>query len=206
MITTIQMTGIETLRRTWLLVRASLTERAGRAVFAATTVGYLVLYLGAVQDLSVTKGPWAVETVLVTDPLARAVQRTSYYQFEPIAEVTLGPVSYLFSPGNVAVGLGVAVLVGVNLAVTLYTRRQPAACSTRTPAGAIAGLPALLSGSACCGPLLLIVLGVQATATMLTVFRILLPAATVLLVLSLLYLGRQADESALGTTTGAAPS
>jgi hypothetical protein len=158
------------------------------------------MYLVAVRDLGYTAGAPAFDVTLVSNPLARMVQQVGPYQFEPIALLTLGPVSYLFSPLNVVIGLGVAALVGLNLAITLYTRRRPAACSTRAPAGAIAGIPALLSGSACCGPLLLIVVGVQATATMLAVFRILLPAATALLVASVLYLGWQADDAVLDTS------
>lgn len=195
---------IAVLRRTWLLVRASLADRLGRAVFATATVGYLVLYLAAVRDLGLADGPWTVEAMLVAEPLARAFQRTGFYQFEPVGQVTAGPVSYLVSPGNAAIGLGLAVLVAGNLAVTVYVRRRPTACSTRAPAGAIAGIPALLSGSACCGPLLLIVLGVQATATVLTAFRVLLPAAGLLLVLSLLYLGWRTDGAAVAAS--AAPS
>lgn len=195
---------IDVLRRTWLLVRASLADRVGRAVFAATTVGYLALYLAAVRDLGLADGPWTVEAMLVAEPFARAFQRAGYYQFEPIGQVTVGRVSYLVSPGNAAIGLGLAVLVAVNLAVTVYTRRRPTACSTRAPAGAIAGIPALLSGSACCGPLLLIVLGIQATATVLTAFQVLLPAAALLLVLSLLYLGWRTDDAVVATS--AAPS
>lgn len=188
---------IDVLRRTWLLVRASVGNRTGRAVFATATSGYLLLYLAAIRDLGLAPGPWAVRARLVSDPLARALQRAGYFQFEPIGQLTLGPISYLFSPGNVVIGLGLAALVGINLAVTLYTRRQPNACSTRAPTGAVAGIPALLSGSACCGPLLLIVLGVQATATVLAAFQVLLPAATVLLVLSLLYLGWHANPATI---------
>lgn len=192
---------IDVLRRTWLLIRASVGDRTGRTVFVTATGAYLLLYLAAIRDLGLTAASGGFRAMLVSDPLARALQRAGYYQFEPIGQVTVGPVSYLFSPGNVAIGLALAALVGINLAVTLYTRRQPTACSTRAPTGAIAGIPALLSGSACCGPLLLIVLGVQATATVLAAFQVLLPSATVLLALSLLYLGWHADVSTIEGTT-----
>lgn len=192
---------LDVLRRTWLLVRASVGDRTGQAVFATATAGYLLLYLAAIRDLGLAAASRGFQATVVSEPLARAVQRGGYYQFEPIGQVTVGPISYLFSPGNVAVGLGLAALVGINLAVTLYTRRRPTACSTRAPTGAIAGIPALLSGSACCGPLLLIVLGVQATATVLTAFQVLLPAATALLALSLLYLGWHANAATIDGAT-----
>lgn len=193
----------DTLARTRRLAAAAVSTRRGAALFALTTVTYLLVYLVAVRDLGRTIGSWTVDVIVVSEPLSRMVQQIGPYQFEPIASIILGPVTYLFSPLNVAIGLGLAALVGVNLAITLYTRRQPAACSTQAPAGAIAGIPALLSGSACCGPLLLIVFGVQATATVLTAFRLLLPAATVLLLASLLYLGWRADEAVLETASAA---
>jgi len=54
-----------------------------------------------------------------------------------------------------------------------------------------AGLPALLSGTVCCGPAILLVVGVQATAGLLAVFQWLLPVAVVLLVGSLFVVSRR---------------
>lgn len=48
---------------------------------------------------------------------------------------------------------------------------------------------------------LLMMLGIQATAAVLTTFQVLLPAATVLLAPSLLYLGWHADAAVIGPSS-----
>jgi hypothetical protein len=51
----------------------------------------------------------------------------------------------------------------------------------------------LLSGTACCGPVILIVFGVQASSVLLTSFQYMLPVAALLLVGSLLLVGRRIE-------------
>jgi hypothetical protein len=174
-----------------------LARRDGQAVFGSTVVGYLLLYSVAVGDLarSVTPGPVGVS--VVDRPLSRLVESTGPFQYEPIAFVQLGVVDYLFAPLNAAIGLGLAVLVGLNLAVAYGAWRRPAACGlpesggTGGVAGLLAGVPALLSGTVCCGPAILLVVGVQATAGLLAVFQWLLPVAVVLLIGSLFVVSRR---------------
>ena len=55
----------------------------------------------------------------------------------------------------------------------------------------------MLSGVACCGPIVLIAIGVQATAGLLAVFRWLLPATALLLVATLLFVGSRVDPAVL---------
>jgi len=75
------------------------------------------------------------------------------FQYEPIAVVQLGVVDYLFAPLNALLGLALAVLVGLNLAVA-YARggsQPPVACPNR---GGPRERPDCLPGSLrCCrGP------------------------------------------------------
>jgi hypothetical protein len=108
-----------------------------------------------------------------------------------------GAVVYL-APLNTVLGLVLATLVDLNLAITYLAWRRPTACGLgASPAAAVAGLPALLSGAACCGPILLLIVGVQATGLLLTAFELLVPVATLLLVGSLLLVGRQVDPTLL---------
>ncbi|MFC6976069.1 hypothetical protein ACFQL1_17450 [Halomicroarcula sp. GCM10025709] len=66
----------------------------------------------------------------------------------------------------------------------------------RPGAGAAAGLPGLLSGVACCGPTILLVVGVQASAGVLAVFQWLLPVAVLSLLGTLLWVGTKVDPAA----------
>ena len=77
------------------------------------------------------------------------------------------------------------------------TQIQPKACGLESSSGVVAGIPALLSGAACCGPTILLVVGVQASATIITGFQFLVPLALVLLIGSLLVIGRQVDPNLL---------
>ncbi|WP_327051639.1 hypothetical protein [Halomicrococcus gelatinilyticus] len=184
-----------TVAQTGFAIRAALTRWDGRLVFVGVTLGYLLAYLAAVGHLN--PGDGEVGWLVVDDPLARALQPTGALSWEPVARVEAEVVTLLVSPLDALLGLGLATLVGLNLAVTYLAWRQPAACGlARSSTGVLAAVPALLSGAACCGPVLLVVLGVQASGVLLTAFSALVPVAAVLLVASLLWVGRQVDPSA----------
>lgn len=174
------------LQRTWEAVSTALADHAGRAVTGVAILGYLSLYTVAVGDLGLNKeGNTGLR--VVADPFGQTVAG------EAIGLVELGPIEYLVSPVTVAVGIGLGALVGVNLAVTTLAWRRPAACGVSPTTGLLAGIPALLSGTACCGPLLLLVLGIQATGVLLTALSLTLPIAVVLLVGTLVYAAGRLD-------------
>ncbi|WP_440990925.1 hypothetical protein [Haloarchaeobius baliensis] len=181
------------LRRTGRSLALLVRRRDALAVASLLAVAYLVVYLVAVGDLTVRSGlPVEVVTV-VADPLSRMLERTGPFAWEPVALVDLGVARWLVSPLNVAVGSVLALLVGANVGVTYLAWRHPQACGVERSrgggSGVLAAVPALLSGSACCGPTVLLAVGVSASGTLLTVFEWLLPLGVLLLVASLLYTG-----------------
>lgn len=183
-----------TLRRTRTVVSTLLGRRDATLVLAGVSVCYLALYLIAIGRLVPGGGDIGV---LVVDDLSMALRSTGTFTFEPIARIDLGVLSLLFSPLDTLLGLGLAVLVGLNLALFYLAWTQPAACGIEGASGALAAIPALLSGTACCGPVLLIVLGVQASGLLLAVFDVLLPLAVVLLLGSVVLVGRNVDPTLL---------
>jgi hypothetical protein len=187
-----------TVSRTGFAVRVALGRRDGFAVFGAVAGLYLLVYLWFSDLLAFGRTEFGL--TVASDPLARFFQpANSALSFEPVALVEFGVGTYLFSL-NTFVGLGIALLVGLNLAVTYVAWRQPKACGIGTSeasSGVLAGIPALLSGAACCGPIVLIIFGIQASSTLLTVFQWLIPAAVVLLLGSLLWIGRKVDPAAV---------
>ncbi|MFC6757534.1 hypothetical protein ACFQER_13795 [Halomicroarcula sp. GCM10025894] len=76
---------------------------------------------------------------------------------------------------------------------TGYVYANPDSIGVEPADGAAAGLPGILSGFACCGPTVLIVLGLQASATVLTLFQWLLPLTVLALVGTLLWVGRKVE-------------
>jgi len=186
--------------RTVAALRVVVGRRDGRAILAGVTGAYLLGYLVAIGHLGTGFG--GVDVLVVADPAERLFRQRSPFSFEPIARVALGPVTLLLAPLNVALGLALAGLVGANLAVSYLVWRHPAACGidpgAASASGILAGLPALLSGAACCGPALLLVLGVQASAGLIAAFGVLVPVAAAALLASLLFVGRQVDPVAVG--------
>jgi hypothetical protein len=174
----------------------ALRRRDTQLVFAGLTAAYLAVYLWVIGHLAPGLGGYGV--TVVADPLAALVRpELGAFVFTPVARVMLGPVTYLFSL-NTVLGLGIAVLVGLNLALTYLVWTRPKTCGIgERSSGVLASVPALLSGTACCGPVVLIVLGIQASGVLITAFEFLLPVAAVVLVGSLVLVGRQVDPQAV---------
>ena len=162
------------------------------AVALAVTVGYLVVFLWLLGDLSY-RPDVSIGLLIVDDPLGRALERTGPATFEAVAMVDTGVLRLLLSPMNLLVGLTLSTLVGLNLALSYLAVVQPAACGVGAGSGLLASLPALLSGTVCCGPVVLLVLGIQATGTLLTVFAWLLPIGVALLLSSLVLVAGTID-------------
>ncbi|MFB6104841.1 MAG: hypothetical protein ABEJ57_07165 [Halobacteriaceae archaeon] len=183
--------------RTLLALRAVGRRRDARLVFLAGASLYLGLYLFTVGDLAIapdTSGPLTIRTA---EDLTRAFASLGFFRFGAIAVISVGPVTYLFSPLNLAIATVLAGLVAANGALTYLGVVQPRVCGLESSVGVLAGVPALLSGAACCGPTILLVIGVQASATIITAFQFLVPVAVTLLLASLLVIGRQVDPTRL---------
>ena len=165
-------------------------------VVVGTAVGYLLIYLYALGHLA--PGIGGFDVTVVSGTLRKFFQpELGPFSFTPVARVSVGPVTYLLSL-NTVLGLGIASLVGLNLGLTYLAWRQPAACGIgSSSSGFLASIPAVLSGTACCGPVVLIVLGIQASGIIVTAFQFLLPIAVVLLLGSLVLVGRQIDPARL---------
>lgn len=187
----------DALARTRAGIGLTLRRRDGLAVLLAATGAYLLVYLYALGHLA--PGLGGFDVFVVADPLGTLLEPAlGPLSYSPVARVRAGPVTYLFS-FNTVIGLGLALLVGLNLTLSAVAWRQPAACSigeSSTPL--FAGLPAILSGSACCGPVVLIALGIQASSALLTVFQFLLPVSVLLLLGTIVLVGRRFEP---GVTT-----
>jgi hypothetical protein len=186
----------EALSRTLAATAAVLRRRDAALVVVGVTTGYLLVYLYALGHLA--PGLGGFDVTVVPGALAKLFRpELGPFSFTPVARVSAGPVTYLFSL-NTVLGIGLAVLVGLNLGLTYLAWRQPAACGVgSSSSGVLASIPAILSGTACCGPVVLILLGIQASGIVVTAFQFLLPVAVVLLLGSLVLVGRQVDPTRL---------
>lgn len=183
------------LGRTAEALRTTLGRPDASGVFAVTAVAYLLVYLYAVGDLAPGLGGYAL--TVAPDPLGALFRPDAGpFSFTPVARVRLGPVTYLLSLDSVF-GVGVAALVGLNIALSYLVWTQPRACGIGGPtAGVTASVPAVLSGSACCGPVVLLSLGIQASGTLVTTVQYLLPVGVGALLVSLVLVGRRFEPAA----------
>jgi hypothetical protein len=182
--------------RGWLRkLRAILALRPYGRLAVALAGLYLLLFLIALRDLSLGGGAPEVLTVEWT----RMFERTGPVTFEPIARLTLPWVTLLLSPLNLLIGLALAVLAGLNLAVTVVAFRHPAACRFNRSTGVLASVPALLAGGACCAPTVVLLAGIQASSLMIGVFQVLIPVSFLLLLLTLAVVVGRTDPELLPT-------
>lgn len=186
--------AVRRLTDTKAAIELAIRRRDSLAVLLTVTAVYLLTYLWTAGNLSVRPD---VEPglLVVSDPLGRVFLRTGPASFEAIAVLDTGVLRLLVSPMNIAIGLLLAVLVGVSLALTYLTVVRPQACGIGAGSGLLASVPALLSGTVCCGPVVLLALGIQASGLLVSLFAWLLPLGVALLVGSLLYLGGKIDTS-----------
>lgn len=187
--------------RTRVAVAVALGRRDGLAVTIGTASAYLILYPLATRSL--VSGGDSLDLIVAEEPLTLLFRRTGFLSFEPIALLDLGVARLLIAPIELLVAGGIAVLVGLNLSLSYLAWRQPAACGISPSVGMVAAVPALLSGSACCAPIFLIVLGIQASGLVVAALDVLIPLSVLLLVASLLLMSRRVEPSdAPGGTVG----
>lgn len=185
------------LETTVSVTTGSLRRRDSVGVVLGVTVAYLVVFLWAVNQLSFQTGI-GFSTTVVSDPLTRMFEPgIGPFIYEPIALIDLWVIRLLFSPVNMVLGLTIAGFVGLNIGLSYLAVTQPKSCGLGTSAGILASIPALLAGSTCCAPVILLVLGIQASGIIMTGFSVLLPAGIALLLGSLVYLAGKIDPTAV---------
>lgn len=175
------------LKQTQAVSGALLAQPRYRWIVIGVSVIYLVAFLASLQDLTLSGGPLSLTVV----DLSAMFRRTGFLIFDAVAMLRTPWFTWLVSPINIAVGLVISFLVGLNLALSWIAWRQPKTCSVSSATGTLGVLPALLAGGACCAPAILLVLGLQATATLMTAIQWMLPVALLLLLGSLVWIAQK---------------
>lgn len=186
------------LRKSARVVSKVLSFGRYRRLVALFGVAYLALFLYALQNITSSTGSFSVVTA---DPSA-VFRRTGFLLFDAVAVVTTPLFTLLVSPINIAMGLLIAFLVGLNLTMSVIAWRQPRACRTSGAGGVLGILPGLLAGGACCAPTILMILGIQATAALLTAVQWMIPVAFALLIASLLWITQKTEPELMKEFAG----
>jgi hypothetical protein len=150
------------------------------------TVLYLAAYLWSIGDIVVATDrgrfgalPWIQ---VAADWPGKLLRQTAPFSYEPILAVRLtGHLQLFLAPVNVALGLLLGGLVGINLAATIHLQPAATSCRRRSFAGLVGALPGLLTGFACCAPALTFLLGAQIAAALIGLRDWLFPLALAIL-------------------------
>lgn len=176
--------------------RFAITRLDGLIAAVLTGLLYLLGYFWATDHLTIDLDS-GFSWLVVDEPLVRMFEQRGPISYEPIAVIDIGFGTLLFSPIDAAIGVLLAGLVGLNLSLAYLALVQPKSCGIGAGAGFAASVPALLSGSVCCAPMIILAIGIQASGTLLTVLPWLLPVGVALLFGSLVYVAGLVDSSAV---------
>jgi hypothetical protein len=149
-------------------------------------LAYLIVFQIAVGDLTIDGAARPASMLVLANWESLILRTRAPFHFEAVAVLEAPFLVWLVSPMNIAIGMTLGLLTGLQIALVRIARRCAAACGLGPAAGVLAGLPGLLAGSACCAPILLILLGVQVTASLITLMGLLIPAAVAFLLVGLI--------------------
>jgi hypothetical protein len=187
------------LGRAGRAVAAALRDRRARRAAVAVAAAYLLVYLLAVGDLTVSLASDLSRFVelpslqVAPDWTAKLLARRAAFSYEPVLAVyPLNHVTVFVAPLDLAMGLLLGALAGLNVGVALLARRASRACRLRGLPGLVGALPALLTGVTCCVPTLALALGAQFTLPLLAVSDWLFPLALAATATSLAWSAQQA--------------
>ncbi|MGH8189717.1 MAG: hypothetical protein ACREUC_24385 [Steroidobacteraceae bacterium] len=122
---------------------------------------------------------------IVPDWRSLAFRSRGPFLFEPIGVLEVAPLVVFLSVPNLVIAIVLGVLVGANVAASYYGFHALGMRGLRGAHALIGTIPALISGAACCVPTLILVIGLQLTATVAAVWSWLVPISAVLLLGSL---------------------
>ena len=168
------------------ILRRLLTEPASQGLAWGIALVYLAVFQLAVGDLTIDGASRPTSMFVVANWESLLVRERVPFQFEAVAVLEAPFLVWLVSPMNIAIGMVLGLLTGTQVALVRVARRCAAACGVSPATGVLAGLPGLLAGSACCAPLLFVLLGIQVTASLVMLMGLLIPAAFVFLLVGLM--------------------
>lgn len=164
-----------------------LSYRPTRRLALWLTLIYAFIYLWAIGDLNFHGWRPDFSMIWAQAPMEMLFKQRNLFYFEGIGVINLPLATYLFSPVNLVIAMLLGFLVGLNLAFIYLSIKQSEAYQGRNVLTLLTSIPALLAGTTCSAPLILVLLDIQASAGVLTFFSILVPIALLLLLGALIF-------------------
>lgn len=153
---------------------------------------YVLIYLAAVGHLVFTMRMEPSESFLAIKILPNwqdlLFRQRSPFLFEAVGLVYLGPnIKVFLSLPNLVLATILGSLIGTNVTLSYYTFRKMDLSGGRGVLSLLGTIPPILSGAVCCVPTLVLLIGLQLTATLATAWSFFVPISIVLLFLSLFW-------------------
>ena len=148
---------------------------------------YFFLYLYSIEDISPKSPSEKIDFFILHTWKKQILKSKGVFIWEGIGAFSLGEFYIALSPLNIALGVILSLLVGLNIAILLYGRKYPGSCPLNVNKGILGIFTGLLGGFACCVPTFIIILGPAFSG--LTIFFIRLRVFLIPLTLILLLWG-----------------
>jgi hypothetical protein len=150
---------------------------------------YFIVYLAATRFLILSFRIEPMESFfgfkLLSNWTELIFRQRSPFLFESIGVIYIGPIKLFLSIGNFLIALVLGILVGSNISVSYFGFRSLSLRGAKGIVSLIGTIPAIIGGAACCVPTLILVIGLQLTATLAAIWSYFVPLSAVLLILSL---------------------
>ena len=189
--------GLDTVKSSLHEVRVALSTKRSKIILLVTAVAYFVFYLTVTGILFLGESG-SFQVFISESWLSLIVRERTPFNWEPIGFISLGAITIFLAIPNILFGTITAGLVGANISVSAYTYTSRKLCRINPSQSVLSAVPALLTGVACCGPTLLLSLGI-ASATLTVAFvsflPFLFPLALFGLITSLLWAGWRINKS-----------
>jgi hypothetical protein len=152
-------------------------------------ITYFIIYLAATKFLILSFRIEPMESFfgfkLLPNWTELMFRQRSTILFESIGVIYIGPIKLFLSIGNFLIAIVLGILVGTNISVSYYSFRSLSLRGTKGFISLLGTIPAIVSGAACCVPTLILVIGLQLTATLVAIWTFFVPLSALLLLLSL---------------------
>ncbi len=152
-------------------------------------IAYFIIYLAATKFLILSFRIEPMESFfgfkLLPNWTGLIFRQRSAFLFESIGVISIGPIKLFLSIGNFIIALILGLLVAANISISYYSFRSLSLRGTKGFISLLGTIPAIISGVACCVPTLILVIGLQLTATLAAIWSFFVPLSAVLLFLSL---------------------
>lgn len=175
----------------WAILLSIISQKRYLITMIAVFILYVLIYLAATQFFVFDKRVAAEEGFFIIKIAENwqelILNQRAPFLFEPIGILYLGGLKFFIAPINILIAALLGLLVALNISVSYYSFRTLALRGAQGIISLLGTIPAIIGGATCCVPLLILLIGLQLTATLVTVWSFFVPLSFILLIGTLVW-------------------